>query len=478
MSTRPGGIIARLTAVAGGRDQLRAVALLSGGLALAAGNQTIVGAVAPDLKLALGVGNTEIGLLITAASLVGAATTLPFGVLTDRTHRVRLLAVCVVSWSASIVVAGAAQSYLMLLLAQIALGAGIGAATPIVASLTGDLFPAADRGRAYGLILAGEFLGASSGLLLAGQMAAWWSWRGAFWLLAVPGPVLAVLLIRLLPEPIRGGMEVRPDPDDVVSTHGGLTALVAGADVQPHPRLVLTEDPGPKSLGWAVRYVLSIRTNVFIIIASALAYYYVAGLQAFIVVFLRGRYDLGQGTATLLLVTVGAAVVIGTLITGPLSDRLIARGRISARPVVAGLACFFAVAFALPGLVIPTFLIAWPILLIGAAGIGGTNPPLDAARLDVVHSRLWGRAESVRAFLQTLFKSTAPLAFGYLSVLLSPAGEVEQAQGDGAVGLTRALMVMLASLLIAGVVLLVGARRTYPRDVATAIASELATRPS
>ncbi len=61
----------RLVGVAGGRRQLRTIALLAAALALAAGDQTIVGAVAPDLKHALGIGNTEIGLLITAASLVG-----------------------------------------------------------------------------------------------------------------------------------------------------------------------------------------------------------------------------------------------------------------------------------------------------------------------------------------------------------------------------------------------------------------------
>ncbi len=89
---------------------------------------------------------------------------------------------------------------------------------------------------------------------------------------------------------------------------------------------------------WAVKYVLTIRSNVYIILASALVYFYVAGLQAFIVVFLRGRYDFDQNTATLLLVTVGIATVTGTLVAGPLSDRWIRRGRIAARPVIAGIA--------------------------------------------------------------------------------------------------------------------------------------------
>ena len=470
----------RLLAMAGDRRQLRTIVLLAAALALAAGDQTVVGAVAPDMKAALDIGNTEVGLLITAASLLGAATTLPFGLLADRVARVRLLAICVLAWSAAVGFAGAAASYLMILFAQLALGAGIGAATPLVASLTGDLFPAAQRGRVYALILSGEFLGAAAALLLAGQMAAWWSWRGSFWVLVVPGPILAVALLRLLPEPARGGFDrgAGIDPTGHMTATGDptLAGLVHDAGIQPRERLVLHDDPATKSLRWAIRYVLSIRTNVLLIAASALAYYYVAGLQAFIVVYLRGRYDLGQGVATTMLVFVGVAVVVGTLITGPLSDRLVARGRIASRPVIGGIACLWAACWAVPGLALATFAIGFPILLIAAVGMGGANPPLDAARLDIMHSRLWGRAESVRTFIQTLFKSSAPLLFGYLSVLLSPAGsDPDRVQGGGAEGLTRTLMLMLVVLVVAGVLLLTVARRTYPRDVATAIASERAT---
>ncbi len=466
----------RLVRVAGGRSELRVVGLLAGALALAAGDQTIVGAVAPDMKLALDIDNTAVGLLITAASLVGAATTLPFGILADRVNRVRLLAWCVLSWSVSVTVAGMSPNYVTMLLAQIALGAGIGAATPIVASLTGDLFPSANRGRVYALILAGEFAGAAAALLLAGEMAAWWSWRGAFWVLAIPGPLLAFALVRTLPEPARGGQQELATQEITEERSGSLTTLVRARGVKPDARTVLTTDPTHHSMWWAVKYVLSIRSNVFIILASALVYFYVAGLQAFIVVYLRGRYDFDQNVATLLLLTVGVATVTGTLVAGPLSDRWIGAGRIAARPLLAGIACLVAFAVAVPGILIPTFLIGWPLLLIGSAMIGAANPPLDAARLDVVHSRLWGRAESVRTFVQTLLKSAAPLLFGWLSTVLSPAGaDPNEVQGDGAVGLTRALLLMLFVLVVAGGLLLVASLRSYPRDVATAIASEDAT---
>ena len=461
----------RLRAAVGGPGRLRVIALLAAALALAGGDQTVAGAVAPDLKITLGIDNTAIGLLATAASLTGAVTTLPFGMLADRVNRVRLLAVCVLAWSVAVTIAGFATSYPTLLLAQVALGAGVGAATPVVASLTGDLFASQDRGRVFGFILAGEFAGAASGLLIAGQMSAWWSWRGAFWVLAAPGPLLALALLRGLAEPMRGAFDATQQGRE--ENQASVAALVIRAGVPPVPGRVLTEDPTDKPMRWAIRYVLGIRTNVLLIVATALVYSYVAGLQTFAIVFLRGRFDLGQSLATVLLVVVGLGVIVGTLLAGPLSDRAIGRGRIAARPLIGGLFCLVGVMLFAPGYLLPASWLAYGFLVLGSAGLGGVTPPLDAARLDIVHSRLWGRAESVRNFIQTLLKAGAPVLFGYLSTVLG--GDSRQAQGDGAVGLTRTFLLMLGVLVISGVVLLGPARRRYPRDVATAIASEQAT---
>lgn len=478
----------------------RAVALLSGSLALAAADQTIVGAVAPDLKAQLNVGNTQIGLLVTAAYILAAIGTVPFGILADRTHRVRLLAICALEWSASITLAGFADDYDTLLIAQLALGAGVGAAAPLVASLAGDIFPPAARGRALGFILAGEFAGAASGLLIAGEIAAFAPWRYSFWALALIGPVLAVALLTRLPEPKRGaqvgpepsaGHGISPDggtgqgtgessyssgsqPQSVTRAEHGLAAAIHAAGIRPRERLVLREDPTGKPLSWAIRYVLAVPTNVVIIVTSALCYFYVAGVQTFAIVYLRGRFDASQELATVLLVVIGIGVIAGILATGHLSDRLIARGRLAAR-IGVGAVCFVvAIAAFAPGFLVGSLALALPLLFLGAAGLGGLNPPLDAARLDVVHFRLWGRAESVRAMCQNLIRASAPLIFGWLSVLLAAPGESHDAvQGGGAVGLGRAFLVLLGLFVVAATVL-VTARRSYLRDVATAAASERA----
>lgn len=491
----------RLQEVVGGPARLRVVVLLACVLALDSADKATVGATAVQLERALDIGNTEVGLLVTVSTAVGAVATLPVGALTDRVNRTRLLAGAILVWSAAMVVSGLSTSFLMLLITRIALGAVVATAGPAVASLTGDLFPAAERGRIYGFILSGELIGTGIGFLIAGDIAAVLSWRYSFWVLALPGVALAVAIVRLLPEPVRGGQSrLRPgarhirtaeqadhdtaangqphEHEDEDEDQGKAEQGVEEEGIEPHRHLVLHTDPTNRSLWWAVRYVLSVRTNVLLIVASALGYFFFAGLRTFAVVFLRDRFSLGQGTASTLLVVLGLGAILGVLITGPLGDWLLDRHHITARPLVAGIAFTAAAVLFVPALLTTSLLIAAPLFFLAAASLGGANPPLDAARLDLMHSRLWGRAESVRTVLRSSFEAIAPLLFGYVSARFgahtSGLGHPTGSAGTGGIGLDRTFLIMLVPLAAAGVMLL-RARRTYPRDVATAVASEHAT---
>jgi len=96
-----------------------------------------------------------------------------------------------------------------------------------------------------------------------------------------------------------------------------------------------------------------------------------------------------------------------------------------------------------------------------------------------VHSRLWGRAESVRTVLRSSFEAIAPLLFGYVSAQFGAhttgLGHPTGSAGSRGVGLDDTFLIMLLPLVAAGLLLLLRAARTYPRDVATAVASEHAT---
>jgi hypothetical protein len=115
----------------------------------------------------------------------------------------------------------------------------------------------------------------------------------------------------------------------------------------------------------------------------------------------------------------------------------------------------------------------------GAALIQAANPPLDAARLDIMPAGLWGRAESTRTFLRSLAQALAPLLFGGVSQLVAgilpsqtPVGTHVHGtiSSKTATGLEVTFLIMLSTLAAAGVFLWMS-RRTYPRDVATAAAS-------
>jgi hypothetical protein len=51
----------------------------------------------------------------------------------------------------------------------------------------------------------------------------------------------------------------------------------------------------------------------------------------------------------------------------------------------------------LPPLISHSLEIGLPLLWLAGAALYGSNPPLDAARLDIMPHWLWGRAEGVRS---------------------------------------------------------------------------------
>jgi hypothetical protein len=121
----------------------------------------------------------------------------------------------------------------------------------------------------------------------------------------------------------------------------------------------------------------------------------------------------------------------------------------------------------------------------GASLISAANPPLDAARLDIMPAGLWGRAESVRTFVRSLAQALAPLVFGGLSQLIAGIVPVQTPIGthaggvspSEARGLEISFLILLSTLFAAGV-FLARARFTYAEDVATAGASQQAARSS
>ena len=427
-------------------------------LALVVGLQSAdagtVGALVVPLKNSLHINDIQVGLLVTVSSGVGALATVLAGALADRAVRVRVLWVTLLVCSAAMALSAAAPSYGWLLASRVGLGAAMAVSGPLVASLVGDYFTPVERGRVCGLLLAGEGTCTAIGLLVAGELGAF-SWRLGFCWLAVMGFALAVAVAILLREPPRGG---RNSP--------GNTPL--------DPRA--PKDKARRRSIWAdLRWVLSIRTNVVLIVGSSFGYFFSTGLSTFGVALFCGRFQIGQALATVLTSVLGVGALIGALSTGRIADWLTNRGHISARIVMGGATFLAAAIFILPTLLTNNLLLALIFAFPAGIALGGVNPPLNAARLDIVHSRLWGTAEAVRSTLASLATGLAPMAFGALSTALrhGELGNPGAVAPGAADPLSHTFLIMLVALVIAAGMLLCVARRTYPRDVATAMAAEL-----
>ena len=217
-----------LTARLGGPARRRVIVSLGLVLGLSAADVSSIGAIAAQLQAGLGIGTAGIGLLATASALVGALAAIPFGLLVDKTRRVDVLAASVLLWGVAEAASAFAGSFTMLLLTRLLLGAVTATAVPAVASLTGDFFPAGERGRIYGYIVAGEVVGAGVGIGVSSLVSAALGWRAAFLVLAIPSLALAWYLWKRLPEPARGGQ----------------SRLEPGAT-----RIITAEEAGPAAAG-------------------------------------------------------------------------------------------------------------------------------------------------------------------------------------------------------------------------------------
>jgi predicted MFS family arabinose efflux permease len=473
----------RLTGVIGGPARFRVVLLLAGVLALNSADTGTIGAVANQLENGLHIDHGQLGLLSGVSAATGALASLPAGVLADRVTRVRMLVVTILIWAIAMLFGGLATSYLWLLLSRVALGAALAAAGPAVASLVGDLFPPAERARIYGWILSGELLGAGIGLLFGGAIAAVLSWRYAFFLLTLASLGLAVVVWRKLPEPDRGGESWIPrqaqtipltgndqgpaadEPDDGTdASRGSATEMIRRAGVSPVEHRTLRTSARELTLWRSIWYLLGIPTNRLLIIASAVGYFFFAGLRTFAVIFVERQFGISQAVFVTVVPLIGLGALAGAVLGGRLTDTALQRGAISARVVAPALGYTAASLLFAPALISTTLWISVPLFSLAAAALAAANPPLDAARLDIVPGGLWGRAESVRTVLRLSAEAAAPPVFGFIADALDGGGH-----GQRAVGLRDAFLIMLLPLLVNGVLAL-ATRRTYPADVMTAAA--------
>ncbi|NWE77806.1 spinster family MFS transporter [Pseudomonas yamanorum] len=150
--------------------------------------------------------DTSLGIIAIAFTLVHAMVGVPLGYVADRFTRTRVISIGVALWSLLTAASGAAWSFTSFLLARAGVGIGEASFAPAANSLIADLVPSSKRARAIGLFMLGYPIGTFLCYYFVGLIAQVGGWRLPFILAAIPGVLLA-LLILLVREPIRGGKD-------------------------------------------------------------------------------------------------------------------------------------------------------------------------------------------------------------------------------------------------------------------------------
>lgn len=163
-----------------------------------------------SIKQEFSLSDTQLGLLGGFAFAVFYTTLgIPLAKLADRKSRRTILAVCVATWSAMTALCGLATGFVSLLLARIGVGIGEAGGSPPSHSLISDYFPPEKRGAALGIYSMGLSGGILVGLLAGGWINQFYGWRMAFFIVGLPGILLALVLRLTLRDPPRGYSENR-----------------------------------------------------------------------------------------------------------------------------------------------------------------------------------------------------------------------------------------------------------------------------
>ena len=171
----------------------------------------ILAAVLPRVQRDLHLTDFQAGLLAPAFLVAYFITSPIFGTLGDRMSRTRLMTLGVGAWSVATAATGLMRNFVQLMAARSFVGVGEAAYATISPALLSDYFPRTQRGRAFAVFYVAIPVGAAAGYLLGGAIEPALGWRAAFFVVGVPGIVMALLALTAA-DPPRGITEENVEP--------------------------------------------------------------------------------------------------------------------------------------------------------------------------------------------------------------------------------------------------------------------------
>jgi MFS family permease len=400
-------------------------------------DRNIPAAIVEPLRKDWGLSDVQIGWLGTAFTLLYAVVGVPFGRLSDRTQRSKLLGLGLAAWSLLTAACGLAWNYGVLFAARLGVGIGEATCAPASNSLIGDLYPAGQRARALSLFTLGLPLGGFLGIFLSGRIAAAYGWRAPFYVAAIPGLILA-LLAMTISEPQRGAAEFSPN---------------AGRPVE-------------GSLVRQILRILRIPSMRWIIASGALFNFNMYAIPTFLAAFLHRYHALNLRDSSAVAAVVYSAVGIpGLLLGGWVADHA-GKRRSSGRLLVSAFAVMLQAPlayFALncrPGEVLPFAVLLGSGCMLGYVYYSGVYATIQ----DLIPPSLRGTGMAVYfCVMYFMGASFGPVITGGLSdhfarTAMTAAGATKMAEPFRATGLHSGMYVIPVCALAVGLVLLMAAR--------------------
>ena len=267
-------------------------------------DRTAFAVLLPEIRDEFGLSLQGILTVVGLVTLAALALQVPIAVLADRSNRIRIAWVGALAWAVFSIMTGMANTLLVLGIARAGSGIGRAVVDPTHNSLLADYYDIPNRPKVYSFHRGANALGAFAGPLAAGFIAAAYSWRTPFYVLAIP-TFLFVILAMKLKEPVRGNWERK----------------AMGVDEE----AVNTEEPAPSfaeawRIVWKIETLKRIWVSLPFMAAALIGFAVLAGIHY------EQTFGLDEKERGIVLALAEPAQLIGLFFGARIATRLMAKG--------------------------------------------------------------------------------------------------------------------------------------------------------